>query len=61
LNLPLPIIIDRSVELMSDFGIGANLDDKHYFGVNWGAICRFQPCRPAQCRQRRSSPDGKGT
>jgi prolyl-tRNA synthetase len=35
LNLPLPIIIDRSVELMSDFGIGANIDDKHYFGVNW--------------------------
>ncbi|MDU1692638.1 MAG: YbaK/EbsC family protein, partial [Bradyrhizobium sp.] len=25
LNLPLPIIIDRSVELMSDFGIGANI------------------------------------
>jgi prolyl-tRNA synthetase len=20
---------------MSDFGIGANIDDKHYFGVNW--------------------------
>jgi prolyl-tRNA synthetase len=35
LNLPLPCIIDRSVELMSDFGIGANIDDKHYFGVNW--------------------------
>ena len=25
LNLPLPIIIDRSVELMSDFAIGANI------------------------------------
>src|SRR3546814_8317435 len=35
LNLPLPIIIDRSVELMSDFAIGANIDDKHYFSVNW--------------------------
>ncbi len=35
LNLPLPCIIDRSVALMSDFAIGANIDDKHYFGVNW--------------------------
>ncbi len=35
LNLPLPVIIDRSVALMSDFAIGANIDDKHYFGVNW--------------------------
>ncbi|MEK1942602.1 MAG: proline--tRNA ligase [Pseudomonas sp.] len=35
LNLPLPLIVDRSVALMSDFAIGANIDDKHYFGVNW--------------------------
>ncbi len=35
LNLPLPVIVDRSVALMSDFAIGANIDDKHYFGVNW--------------------------
>ena len=35
LNLPLPCIVDRSVALMSDFAIGANIDDKHYFGVNW--------------------------
>lgn len=41
LNLPLEIVIDRSVALMSDFGIGANIDDKHYFGVNWGVTCRF--------------------
>ncbi|MEQ6918233.1 proline--tRNA ligase [Halomonas aquatica] len=34
-NLDLPIIIDRSVALMSDFGAGANTDGKHYFGINW--------------------------
>ena len=34
-NLPLPCIIDRSVELMSDFCVGANEDDKHFVGVNW--------------------------
>ncbi|RLV58727.1 proline--tRNA ligase [Parashewanella curva] len=34
-NLELPIIIDHSVAVMSDFGAGANIDDKHYFGINW--------------------------
>ncbi|GIZ11505.1 proline--tRNA ligase [Pseudomonas sp. NCCP-436] len=34
-NLPIPCIVDRSVALMSDFAAGANIDDKHYFGVNW--------------------------
>ncbi|YCH20515.1 proline--tRNA ligase [Pseudomonas sp. D1-3] len=62
LNLPLPIIIDRSVELMSDFAIGANIDDKHYFGVNWE---RDLPV-PTVADLRNvvagdPSPDGKGT
>lgn len=35
LNLKLPIIIDRSVAVMSDFSAGANIDHKHYIGVNW--------------------------
>lgn len=35
-NLELPFIVDRSVAVMSDFGAGANVDDKHYFGINWG-------------------------
>ena len=35
-NLPVPFIVDRSVAVMSDFGAGANIDDKHYFGINWG-------------------------
>jgi len=34
-NLPIPCIIDRSVATMSDFGAGANIEDKHYFGINW--------------------------
>jgi prolyl-tRNA synthetase len=36
-KLPIPCIVDRQVALMSDFGAGANVDDKHYFGINWGA------------------------
>ncbi|WP_417532786.1 proline--tRNA ligase [Marinobacterium stanieri] len=34
-NLSIPCVIDRSVETLSDFGAGANIDDKHYFGINW--------------------------
>ena len=34
-KLPIPIIIDRSVAVMSDFGAGANIDGKHYFNINW--------------------------
>ncbi len=34
-NLTIPCIIDRSVETLSDFGAGANIDGKHYFGINW--------------------------
>ncbi|WP_439861390.1 proline--tRNA ligase [Pseudomonas sp. MBLB4136] len=62
LNLPLPCIVDRSVALMSDFAIGANIDDKHYFGVNWE---RDLPL-PAVADLRNvvagdPSPDGQGT
>lgn len=35
-GLTLPVIVDRAVAVMSDFGAGANVDDKHYFGINWG-------------------------
>ncbi|PMP09631.1 proline--tRNA ligase [Vibrio breoganii] len=35
-NLKLPFIVDRSAAVMSDFGAGANIDDKHFFGINWG-------------------------
>ncbi len=35
-NLPIPCIVDHCVAGMSDFSAGANQDDKHYFGINWG-------------------------
>ncbi|RMF15752.1 MAG: proline--tRNA ligase, partial [Gammaproteobacteria bacterium] len=34
-NLPIPLIVDRTVARMADFAAGANIDDKHYFGINW--------------------------
>ncbi|MWV17093.1 proline--tRNA ligase [Pseudomonas sp. L-22-4S-12] len=62
LNLPLPCIIDRSVALMSDFGAGANIEGKHYFGLNWE---RDLPL-PAVADLRNvvegdPSPDGQGS
>ncbi|MDH0625743.1 proline--tRNA ligase [Pseudomonas chengduensis] len=61
-NLPIPCIIDRSVALMSDFASGANIEDKHYFGVNWE---RDLPL-PEVADLRNvvagdPSPDGQGT
>lgn len=40
-NCPIPVIADRSVAVMSDFGAGANIEDKHYFGINWERDCKF--------------------
>ncbi len=34
-NLPIPFIADRSVAMLADFSAGANIEDKHYFGINW--------------------------
>jgi prolyl-tRNA synthetase len=62
LNLPIPCVIDRSVALISDFAAGANIDGKHYFGLNWE---RDLPL-PAVADLRNvvegdPSPDGQGT
>ncbi len=35
INLPVPCIIDRTVALSADFSAGANIEGKHYFGINW--------------------------
>ena len=35
-GLELPFVVDRTVAVMSDFAAGANIDDKHHVGINWG-------------------------
>lgn len=35
-NLPIPLVVDRSAAIMSDFTAGANIKGKYYFGINWG-------------------------
>ena len=61
-GLEMPIIIDRSVALMSDFGAGANIDGKHYFGINWerdAALPQVADLRNVV--EGDPSPDGQGT
>ncbi|MBD2797314.1 proline--tRNA ligase [Xenorhabdus sp. 18] len=61
-NLPMPIIIDRSVSVMSDFGAGANIDDKHYFGINWERDLPLPDVADIRnVVEGDTSPDGKGT
>ncbi|MCI7480646.1 proline--tRNA ligase [[Pasteurella] aerogenes] len=61
-NLPIPMIIDRSVALMSDFGAGANIDGKHYFNVNWERdVALPQVADLRNVVEGDPSPDGKGT
>ncbi|MGO1343901.1 proline--tRNA ligase [Chromohalobacter japonicus] len=61
-NLEMPLVIDRSVALMSDFGAGANIDGQHYFGINWErdvALPKVADLRNVV--EGDPSPDGKGT
>lgn len=61
-NLNIPVIIDRSVALMSDFSAGANIDGKHYFNINWERDVALP--KTADLRnvvEGDPSPDGQGT
>ncbi len=35
-DLPLPVMVDRAAAVAADFSAGANIDGKHWFGLNWG-------------------------
>ncbi|MEM6162198.1 proline--tRNA ligase [Erwinia sp. P6884] len=62
LGLTLPVVIDRTVAAMSDFCAGANVDGKHYTGINWERDLPLP--RVADIRnvvEGDASPDGKGT
>jgi prolyl-tRNA synthetase len=61
-GLTLPFIVDRTVSTMSDFGAGANVDDKHYFGINWdrdATLGQVEDLRNVV--EGDPSPCGKGT
>lgn len=61
INCPIDVIIDRAAAACSDFGAGANIDDKHYFGINWGrdvSIGKVADLRTVVAGDL--SPDGQG-
>ncbi|MDH2913327.1 proline--tRNA ligase [Kosakonia sp. HypNH10] len=61
-NLPIPVVIDRTVAAMSDFSAGANIDGKHYFGINWDRdIATPEVADIRNVVAGDPSPDGKGT
>ncbi|WP_461537883.1 proline--tRNA ligase [Spongorhabdus nitratireducens] len=40
-KITIPCIVDRTVAKMADFGAGANVDGRHYFGINWERDASF--------------------
>ncbi|WP_241608588.1 proline--tRNA ligase [Rosenbergiella australiborealis] len=62
IGLAMPIIADHSLKVMSDFAVGANIDGKHWFGVNWSRDlpeARYADIRNVVTGDK--SPDGKGS
>ncbi|MBS5773563.1 MAG: proline--tRNA ligase [Enterobacter cloacae] len=61
-NLSIPVVIDRTVAAMSDFSAGANIDGKHYFGINWDRdVATPEVADIRNVVAGDPSPDGKGT
>ena len=62
LKKPVQLVVDRTVANMSDFVSGANVEDFHYTGINWGRDLP-EPSHIADIRNVVAgdpSPDGKG-
>ena len=60
-GLPLPMIADRAAAALVDFSAGANLDGKHYFGINWGRdVALPEVADIRNVVEGDPSPDGRG-
>ncbi len=60
-KLPIPMVVDRSVALLADFAAGANIDGKHYFGINWERdVALPEVADLRNVVEGDPSPDGKG-
>ena len=61
-DLAMPVIADRAVAAVADFSAGANVDGKHWFGLNWERDLPLPPVRDIRnVVEGDPSPDGKGT
>ena len=62
INLLLPCVADHAVAFCSDFAAGANIDAKHYFGINWERDLPLPEVADLRnVVEGDPSPDGKGT
>ncbi|WP_295752969.1 proline--tRNA ligase [Undibacterium sp.] len=60
-SLPVKIVADRTVAMMSDFVCGANEADFHFTGANWGRdLAEAQVADLRNVVAGDASPDGKG-
>ncbi|PTB85471.1 proline--tRNA ligase [Pseudidiomarina aestuarii] len=62
INLPMPLVIDRSVAILADFSAGANEDGFHHFNINWERDCALPEVADLRnVVEGDPSPDGRGT
>lgn len=60
-NMPIPVVVDPEVAALSDFGAGANIEDQHYFGINWERdVALGEVADIRNIVEGEPSPDGKG-
>ena len=61
-NCPIPVIADFAAAEFADFVCGANENDHHYRGANWGRDCAEPETADLRMiAEGDPSPDGKGT
>jgi prolyl-tRNA synthetase len=62
IDLKVPMIVDHSAAMLSDFVAGANKKDQHHFGINWGRDLPTPESYDLRfITEGEPSPDGKGT
>ena len=60
-GLDMPVLVDYSAALMSDFICGANSDEKHHISVNWQRDASYtEACYLRNVVEGDLSPDGHG-
>ncbi|QYJ87322.1 proline--tRNA ligase [Shewanella mesophila] len=61
-GLTIPVYVDHSVNIMSDFAAGANQEGKHYVGINWERdLAEVAVADLRNVIEGEASPCGKGT
>ncbi|PHS23926.1 MAG: proline--tRNA ligase [Methylophaga sp.] len=62
IDLTIPVIVDRAAAHVADFACGANENDKHLTGVNWGRdLAEPETADLRNVVVGDASPDGRGT